>query len=112
MMKHHGPSDSNASDIPKSDKENQSKYSMASTSVGMRMGMGTMSSKRKHCGTICWSKSDARFNNMMDYTQDQVQERVKFETAVLEEQCQACQQHERFTTCMLAVMQQGLIRPA
>jgi hypothetical protein len=61
--------------------------------------------------SLCCSKSDARFNNLMDYMQGQVEKREKFEQAVLEEQRVGHVLQEDATLHMLDIMQEGLLGP-
>jgi len=105
-------SDSSDVDTGTSDKENHSKSGMtASTSFDSGTSMcstSTSKGKRRCASTLCCSKSNTRFENLMDYRQGQVEKRERFEQAILEKQCAGCVLQEHTTLRMLDIMQEGL----
>jgi hypothetical protein len=107
--------DSSDADSGTSNKENHSESgTMALTNFDSGTGTHSTSAskgKRRRASTLHCSKSNARFDNLMDYMQGQVEKWEKFEQAVLEEQCVEHVLQERAMLRRLDIMQEGLLGP-
>jgi hypothetical protein len=108
-------SDSSDVDTGTSNKENCSESGMTA-STSFNSGTGTCSTstskgKRRCASTLHCSKSDTRFDNLIDYMQGQAEKRERFEQAILEEQRAGRVLQEHAMLCRLDIMQEGLLGP-